>query len=468
MTQWRPDPTFHPSPRVAMHAPPERLAYVALAAPGDGRADVLGVVDVAPGSTARGRQVGEVSMGEPGDGLRHLGWNACSSSLALGQPAVAAERRYLVAPGSRSSRLFVIDVKQDAMKPEVVKRIASQDLCRRTGYCRPLVPRPGPGGIYVSALGASHATGPGGLFVVDPWTLEVRGRWEIDRGDQHLAHDFGWHLGYDTVLTGGWGPPDLIDAGFVPDALASGRYGHTLHVWGLTSRRHLQTLDLGLDHQMVTSLRAAHDPTRAYGFAVSACSRVDLSASVWLWHRRAADVDRGRLALCRIIDIPAEPAEPADLPPVLQEYRVVPPLALSLALSLDDRFLYVSCWGTGELRQYDVCDPFNPVLAGSLRVGGIVRRHAHPCHPRRPLTGGPHGVTVSQDGRRLYVTNALHPAWHRQLCPDGLRGWMVRAEACPNGGLDVDRTSFIDLADREPYDVRLDGGDAASDSFCYA
>jgi selenium-binding protein 1 len=84
------------------------------------------------------------------------------------------------------------------------------------------------------------------------------------------------------------------------------------------------------------------------------------------------------------------------------------------------------------------------------------------------LTGGPQAVTVSQDGRRLYVTNALHPAWHRQFYPDGLRGWMVRAEACANGGLALDPGGFLDLGDREPCDVRLDGGDASSDSFCYA
>ena len=29
-------------------------------------------------------------------------------------------------------------------------------------------------------------------------------------------------------------------------------------------------------------------------------------------------------------------------------------------LSVDDRYLYVSCWGTGEFIQYDVTDPFNP------------------------------------------------------------------------------------------------------------
>ena len=55
-----------------------------------------------------------------------------------------------------------------------------------------------------------------------------------------------------------------------------------------------------------------------------------------------------------MIEIPAEPADPADLPPLLQGFGAVPPLVTDINLSLDDRFLYVSCWGTGELRQYDV------------------------------------------------------------------------------------------------------------------
>ncbi len=30
MANWRPDPTFHPSPRMAMEAPAEKLGYVAI------------------------------------------------------------------------------------------------------------------------------------------------------------------------------------------------------------------------------------------------------------------------------------------------------------------------------------------------------------------------------------------------------------------------------------------------------
>jgi selenium-binding protein 1 len=55
---------------------------------------------------------------------------------------------------------------------------------------------------------------------------------------------------------------------------------------------------------------------------------------------------------------------------------VVPPLVSDLNLSLDDRTLYVSCWGTGELLQYDVSDPFAPVLKARSRSAASSRaRH---------------------------------------------------------------------------------------------
>jgi len=47
MAGLRPDPTFYPSAAMAMHAPPEQLAYVAVINPNaqkDGRPDALAVV----------------------------------------------------------------------------------------------------------------------------------------------------------------------------------------------------------------------------------------------------------------------------------------------------------------------------------------------------------------------------------------------------------------------------------------
>ena len=45
MPQWTPDPTFYPSPKMAMEAPPERLAYLAMLDPTRQRPDAMAVVD---------------------------------------------------------------------------------------------------------------------------------------------------------------------------------------------------------------------------------------------------------------------------------------------------------------------------------------------------------------------------------------------------------------------------------------
>jgi methanethiol oxidase len=52
MTMLRPDPTFYPSPKMAMRAPQEQLAYVVVLNPdGNGRPDALAVMDVDPHSS---------------------------------------------------------------------------------------------------------------------------------------------------------------------------------------------------------------------------------------------------------------------------------------------------------------------------------------------------------------------------------------------------------------------------------
>ena len=81
MTTWTPDPSFYPSPRMAMKAPAEKLAYVATFDPDRKIADALAVVDVDPGSSQFGNIVNTVSMPNVGDELHHFGWNACSSCL---------------------------------------------------------------------------------------------------------------------------------------------------------------------------------------------------------------------------------------------------------------------------------------------------------------------------------------------------------------------------------------------------
>jgi selenium-binding protein 1 len=465
---FRPDPSFYPSPRLAMQAPPERVAWVAAfdadAALGRGtgkaKHDGIATVDVEPGSTSYGQIVSFTEVPTVGDELHHSGWNACSSALCPYAPHPHVERRYLMLPALRSSRIFLFDVKPDPRKPTLHKVIEAEEIAQRAGYSRPHTLHCGPDGIYVSALGSPDGDGPGGIFVVDCDSFDVLGRWEIDRGPQFLHYDFWWHLGYDTLVSSEWGTPKMIESGLDPELLLGRKYGHRLHVWNLRKRRHEQVLDIGDQHQLALELRPAHDPTKAYGFMGVVISVENLAASIWLWHRKGH-----AWAIEKVIEIPAEPASADELPPLLKSFNAVPPLVTDINLSLDDRFLYVSCWGTGQLLQYDVSDPFHPKLTGSVRLGGIAKRSAHPRSG--PLTVAPQMVEVSRDGRRVYFTSSLYAAWDEQFYPDGVTGWMAKVDVGPGGGMTLDPEFFVDFGPYRSHQVRLEGGDASSDSFCF-
>ncbi len=463
-----PDPTFYPSPLMAMQAPSERLAYVALLNVGNnGKRDALGVIDLDPASSEYGRLVGQVDFPRGDNELHHFGWNACSACLCPQASHAHMERRYLIVPGIGSSRIHILDTKPNAKQPKIVKVIEPEEFTKKTGYTSPHTVHCGPDGIYGSALGSSSGDGPGGIFLMDANTLELKGRWEQDRGPQQLAYDFWWHLGHDTMVTSEWGTPNMVKGGVNPELLLGGKYGHKIHIWDLDKRRHLQELDLGAEQQMVLELRPAHNPTKTYGFVGVVISLKDLSSSIWMWNRQDGGKN-GKWAVQKIIEIPAEPADPENLPALLKGFKAVPPLVTDINLSLDDRFLYVSCWGTGEFIQYDVSDPADPKKTSSVRLGGIVRRTAHPSKPKQPLNGGPQMVEISRDGKRVYFTNSLYSPWDEQFYPDGVKSWMVKMDTHPEGGMHFDEKFFVEFDGLRAHQVRLEGGDASSDSYCYS
>src|SRR6476660_5403945 len=347
MTRLLPDPTFYPTPALAAQAPPEGLAYVALLASGEnGKTDALGVIDTDPKSTSYGRLVGQVDFPHAGNELHHFGWNACSSHLCPWAPNAHVERRYLVVPGTHSSRIHVLDTRPAPRQPALVKVIDGAEVIAKTGYAAPHTVHCGPDGIYLNALGTPDGGGPGGIFTLDHETFEVQGRWERDRGPQHLSYDFSWHLGHDVMITSEWGTPNMVVDGVNPELLLGGKYGHKLHVWDLRKRNHLQEIDLGAEQQMVLELRPSHDPQKTFGFVGVVISLKDLSSSIWMWYREDGGKN-SKWAVRKVIEIPAEPADPEKLPPLLKGFKAVPPLVSDINLSLDDRFLYVSCWGTG-------------------------------------------------------------------------------------------------------------------------
>ncbi|MFD9903738.1 selenium-binding protein SBP56-related protein [Streptomyces sp. NPDC059063] len=462
------DPTLYRTPADAVAAPPEKLAYVAGFDRSARLPDALFTLDADPASPSYGRVVSMTEVPGLGDELHHFGWNACSSALAhTGHHH--PERRYLIAPGLRSSRLHIFDTHPDPARPRLVRTIESEELAARAGYSRPHTLHCGPDGVFLSCLGGAHgADGPGGVALLDHESFEVLRPWETERGPQRLAYDVWWHLRHNTAVTSEWGTPSMVEDGVDAELLLARGYGHALHFWDLDTGRHRQRVDLGDEHQMVLELRPAHDPEAAWGFAGVVVSTEDLSASVWLWHRGADD---GEFSVRKVITLPAEPCEKDRLPPVLKPFGAVPPLITDINLSVDDRWLYVSAWGTGELHQYDVSDPFHPRRTASVRLGGIAARAPHPSAPGVPLTGGAQMVELSRDGRRVYLTNSLYGAWDDQFHPDGVRPWLAKLDAdTTRGGLTVDARFFPhdeEFRGRRVHQTHLHGGDASSDSYCY-
>ena len=289
----------------------------------------------------------------------------------------------------RSSRIYIVDTKPDPTKAKIHKIIEPEEIFRKTGYSRPHTVHCGPEGIYVSTLGGGGkdgTDGPPGVFIMDCETFEVLGRWEIDRGPQTLHYDFWWNLPRDYMVTSEWALPPQFENGIVPEDLLSNKYGHRIHFWDLRARRNVQTIDLGANHQMALEVRPAHDPVREYGFLGVVVDTTNLEGSIWTWWREG-----GKFHIEKTATIPPEPAPKEQLPPLLQGFGAVPPLVTDIDLSMDDKFLYVACWGTGEMRQYDVSDPQK---AEACRLGPH-RRHRppHAASERQGLCGR------SADGR---------------------------------------------------------------------
>ncbi len=236
-----------------------------------------------------------------------------------------------------------------------------------------------------------------------------------------------------------------------------------MHVWDLKKRRHLQALDLGDAHQMVLELRPAHDPRKAYGFVGVVVSVEDLSASVWLWHRDGPD-----WAIKKVITIPAEPAEAEQLPELLQGLRG--------RAAAGDRYQPFArrsapvrvVLGHRRLHPVRRVRPVQPGRDRPRAPGWDCLPGGHPAGGQ-PLTGGPQMVEVSRDGKRIYLTNGLYTSWDKQFYPAGVEGWVAKLDVPDGGGLEVD-TNFVTegLDGRIPHQIRLEGGDSSSDSFCFS
>ncbi|CAE6197801.1 unnamed protein product [Arabidopsis arenosa] len=431
------------TPLAAMSGPSEKLIYVTAVYTGTGidKPDYLATVDVDTSSPSYSSVIHRLPMPFVGDELHHSGWNSCSSCHG----DASADRRYLVLPSLISGRIYAIDTKENPRAPSLYKYVDPKEIADKTGLAFPHTAHClATGEILVSCLGdeEGNAKGMGFFFLTLILTSRIGGR------------------NQDTV-------PCL---GFNLQHVADGLYGSHLHVYSWPGGEMKQLIDLGPTGLLPLEIRFLHDPAKDTGFVGSA-----LSSNMIRFFKNSDETWNHEV----VISVKPLKVENWILPEM-------PGLITDFLISLDDRFIYFVNWLHGDVRQYNIEDPKNPVLTGQIWVGGLLQKGSSvkavgedgntfqfdvPQIKGNSLRGGPQMIQLSLDGKRLYATNSLFSSWDRQFYPEIMEkgSHIIQIDVdTEKGGLTINPDFFVDFGD-EPdgpalaHEMRYPGGDCTSD-----
>ena len=389
-----PDQGVPPVPRGGKH---EKYLYVATLAKSESDPDFIAVVGADPRRPGYGEIVNRIDMPEVGDELHHFGYSA--------------NQKRLIVPGLFSNRIHVFDIGRDL---ESMRLTAVNDqLAARSGYVVPhSVIAERPGRVLITMIGAAtESTRPGGIVEVDDATGAFEGYFgpgpdcdADDLGPDYMYHFEALHAANRGISTT-FGPPATCGGGIDPACL-----GGAVAVWDLRREEVIQEADLGADSGAL-EVRFLDRPGPGRRALINAPG----TSAVWLAH----DDDRdGRFDFTQVLG----PQDGLLLP-------------VDMLLSSDQRFMYLTNWFGDTVQQFDISDPFDPVLVSTVAVP----------HPNM--------LRLSPDDERLYVSNSLISTWDDDpgFGPprnDEYGIWLFRAGASgftpyePDGGAWV---SFTDV-----------------------
>ncbi|KAG9300653.1 hypothetical protein G9A89_023451 [Geosiphon pyriformis] len=436
------------SPEAAIKAEPEKVLYVVALYTGTGieEPDYFATVDVDPDSPNYSHVIHRLPMPYIGDELHHFGWNSCSS--CHGDPSKS--RRFAVIPGQRSSRIYIVDTV-DKKAPKLHKVIEPEEIREKTHLTAPHTVHCLPDGhVMISMLGDSEGNGPGGFLLLDK-NFDIAGRWERQTDGMRFNYDFWYQPRHNVMVSSEWAAPKTYYPGFDLNDVEADKYGHHIHFWDWSTREIIQSFDLGKEGLIPLELRFHHNPNSDHGFVAAA-----LSSTIWHWYKRNDGWE-----IEKVIEIA----------PVEVEGRPIPVSALitDILISISDRYIYLSNWLHGDIRQYDISNPAHPKLTGQVWCGGLLGKGGEVQGHK--LAGGPQMLQLSLDGKRLYVTNSLLSSWDNQFYPDLSKtgSYMLQIDCdTENGGLTINENFYIDFGE-EPagparaHEMHYPGGDSTSD-----
>ena len=336
--------------------------------------DKMVTVDVKPGSTTYGKVIHSVSVGGRNE-AHHSGFTD--------------DRRFLWAGGLDSSNIFIFDVYTDPAKPKLVSTIT--DFVAATGGIV------GPHSFYalpgrMLITGLSNNQDHGGRTGMAEYTNEgeyITTHW-MPTDDQlngavkagKLADGYGYDVRamprLNVMLTSsftGWNNYMMNLGKLMADGEAMKRFGNTVAVWDLHTRKPLKVFDVpGAPLEIRCAWNEKHD----YCFTTTA-----LTSEIWLIHRDA----KGEWQAQSVAKI----GDPKKIP-----------LPVDISIAADDSTLWVNTWNDGMARLFDIRDPFKPQEIYQKQIGAQVNM-----------------VSQSWDGKRVYFTSSLLANWDKTEGPEG-------------------------------------------------
>jgi methanethiol oxidase len=348
------------TPRAAQHQhddsrknAQERYLYITTIAQSATDPDFIAVIGADPRKRDFGKIIDRVDMPNVGDELHHFGYSP--------------DQKRLIVPGLFSNRVHIFDVKGGGK--ELKLRAVNEDLVADSGYVVPHGVMAMHGMVLAPMIGAaSDTTRPGGVVGLDDKTGEFKRyfgpgptRVPGDLGPKYM-YDFAMPPDANRAISTAFGPPALCGGGIDPTCL-----GDEVAVWDVEQEKVIQTADLGTNNG---ALMVRFDNTDGVRRAFI---NTPGTSAVWL----ADDDDHdGVFDFQQVLGPDDGLLIPADI-----------------LLSYDSRYLYVTNWFGDTVQQFDVSDPFEPVLISTVSLP----------HPNM--------LRLSRDNSRLYVTNSLLTPW---------------------------------------------------------
>src|SRR5262245_10136911 len=358
------------SPFVKRLDRPEKYLYVYCVDADAKDNDFLLVIDVDRKSKQFGKAVHKLDLGSKGNETHHFGFTD--------------DRTHIWGLTLFSNRVFLIDVATDPARPRLEKVL--ENVGAEAGLASPHTAYALPGRMLISFLSSKDGGLPAGLA---EFTNEGKFIRKLEQpNDSPYGYDVAVRPDLNRMVTSGFTYVNNYKHPLAKMDLT--KFGKELLVWDFRERKVLAKLPTGaapLECRWSLRERANH------GFTNCA-----LDDSIWVWEGQADGSYTAR-KLCQTGKLPVD-----------------------LRQSPDDRFLFVSCFLSDEVQQWDVSDLKNPKLHSTLKPGKQ-----------------PNMMHVTGDGQRMYLTNSLLSTI------DGPADFWVKLARIGPDGLKLDEGFHVDL-----------------------